>query len=103
MGGNGVSPVTGGKTVVILGGGAAFGAHQAGALEYLVESGIRPDAIIGSSVGILNALLYASGGCDKMRRAWMNLNSFRLLIGPSLLQNPLIGNSLMSMDRVVRW
>jgi NTE family protein len=91
------------KTVVILGGGAAFGAHQAGALEYLVESGIKPDAIIGSSVGIVNALLYAAGGCELMRKSWLEMNSLRLLIGPSLRHNPMLGNSLMSMGRMVSW
>jgi NTE family protein len=92
-----------GKTIVILGGGAAFGAHQAGALDYLVSSGVQPDAIIGSSVGIVNALLFASGGCDLMLRSWMSLNSLQVLLGPSLIRNPVLGNSVMSMDRMVRW
>lgn len=87
----------------ILGGGAAFGAHQAGALEYLTRSGVRPDAIIGSSVGIVNALLFASGGCDLMLEGWSKLNSLQVLLGPSLISNPILGNSLMSMDRMVRW
>ncbi len=90
-------------TVFILGGGAAFGAHQAGALDYLTRSGVRPDAIIGSSVGIVNALLYAADGCDLMLEGWSKLNSLRVLIGPSLTCNPLLGNSLMSMDRMVQW
>ena len=91
------------KTIVILGGGAAFGAHQAGALEYLYNSGVRPDVIIGSSVGIVNALLYAAGGCELMRSSWHNLNSLQVLFGPSLRHNPMVGNSLMSMSRMVQW
>ncbi|MFZ0888762.1 MAG: patatin-like phospholipase family protein, partial [Candidatus Binataceae bacterium] len=91
------------KTVFILGGGAAFGAHQAGALEQLTLSGIRPDAIIGSSVGIVNALSYVSGGCDLMIENWTEVNSAQVLIGPSLIHNPFLGNSLMSMDRMVGW
>ncbi len=87
----------------ILGGGAAFGAHQAGALDYLVRSGIRPDAIIGSSVGILNALFYAALGAERMIEPWSSINSLQVLAGPSLTKNPIIGNSLMSMDRMVRW
>ncbi len=87
----------------ILGGGAAFGAHQAGALDYLTSSGIRPDAIIGSSVGIVNALLYAARGVEGIIEAWNSMNSLQVLIGPSLTRNPIIGNSLMSMDRMVRW
>jgi predicted acylesterase/phospholipase RssA len=91
------------KRVFILGGGAAFGAHQAGALDHLISRGIVPDAIIGSSVGILNALLYASGGKDLTLKAWRELNSLQVLVGPSLTQNILLGNSLMSMDRLVSW
>ena len=91
------------KTVFILGGGAAFGAHQAGAIDYLAGKGIVPDAIIGSSVGILNALMYVSGGAALAMQSWRELNSIQVLIGPSLWHNPLIGNSLMSMDRLVRW
>lgn len=91
------------KRVFILGGGAAFGAHQAGALEQLTLSGIRPDALIGSSVGIVNALLYVGAGCKPMIENWTKINSARVLIGPSLIHNPFLGNSLMSMDRMVEW
>jgi NTE family protein len=89
--------------VFILGGGAALGAHQAGALDHLIGQGIVPDAIIGSSVGIVNALLYASGGVDLALKSWRELNSLQVLFGPSIFHNPLLGNSLMSMDRLVRW
>src|SRR6185437_15719700 len=91
------------KRGFILGGGAAFGAHQAGALDHRVSRGITPDAIIGSSVGIVNALLYASGGKELALKSWRELNSLQVLVGPSLTQNALIGNSLMSMDRLVSW
>jgi len=92
--------------VFILGGGAAFGAHQAGALDYLLRSEIRPDAIIGSSVGIINALFYAANGAngaEAVLEAWNSMNSLQLLLGPSLTKNPIVGNSLMSMDRLTRW
>ena len=44
-----------GKRVFILGGGAALGAHQVGAMKLLEQEGIRPDAIVGSSIGVVNA------------------------------------------------
>src|SRR2546427_6071264 len=50
------------KRVFILGGGAALGAHHVGALKLLEERGIVPDAIIGSSIGCINACCYGSGG-----------------------------------------
>jgi len=59
------------KRVFILGGGASLGAHQVGAIKRLEEEGITPDAIVGSSIGVINACLYASGGVENMERAWL--------------------------------
>lgn len=43
------------RRIFILGGGASLGAHQVGALRYLEEQGIRPDAIVGSSIGVVGS------------------------------------------------
>lgn len=45
---------------VVLGGGGALGAYQAGALLGLLEVGIVPDALYGCSAGALNAAFLAS-------------------------------------------
>ena len=34
------------RRVFILGGGASLGAHQVGAMRYLAEQGVTPDAIV---------------------------------------------------------
>lgn len=47
------------RTHVVLGGGAAMGAFQAGTLLALFESGVRPEAFHGSSVGAMNAVFLA--------------------------------------------
>ncbi|MGY2128360.1 patatin-like phospholipase family protein [Blastococcus sp. SYSU DS0617] len=47
------------RTHVVLGGGAAMGAFQAGALVALLEAGVRPDQFHGSSVGAMNAVFLA--------------------------------------------
>ncbi|MGY1604068.1 patatin-like phospholipase family protein [Geodermatophilus sp. SYSU D00815] len=47
------------RTHVVLGGGAAMGAFQAGALLALLEAGIRVDLLHGTSAGALNALFLA--------------------------------------------
>lgn len=44
----------------VLSGGGPFGAVQAGILEALLESGIVPDHIVGTSVGALNGVFLAS-------------------------------------------
>lgn len=92
----------GARTVFILGGGAALGAHQVGALRYLDEQGIRPDAIVGSSIGVVNGCLYASGGVDDVERAWLDFPRMTQVFRPSLRHNPITGLSLFSMEPLAR-
>lgn len=49
-----------GRTLMVLGGGGALGAYQAGALLALAEQGVLPDALFGCSAGALNAAFLAS-------------------------------------------
>jgi predicted acylesterase/phospholipase RssA len=86
------------KRVFILGGGASLGAHQVGAIRHLDEHGIRPDAIVGSSIGVVNACLYATGGPEAMERAWLGFRTGPAVFRPSLRHNPITGLSLFSMD-----
>ena len=86
------------KRVFILGGGASLGAHQVGAIKRLTEQGITPDAIVGSSIGVINACLYASGGVENMEQAWMSFPSVTKMFRPSLRDNPIAGLSLFSME-----
>ena len=88
------------KRVFILGGGAALGAHHVGALRLLEEQGIVPDAIIGSSIGVVNACCYGSGGVAQLESAWKDFSSLPRIFSPSLRHNPLLGVSLFSMDRL---
>ncbi len=90
------------KRVFILGGGASLGAHQVGALKYLEEQGIAPDAIVGSSIGVVNACLYASGGVANMERAWTEFPSVATMFRPGLRDNPITGLSLFSMEPLAR-
>jgi NTE family protein len=46
-----------GRIVVVLQGGGALGAYQAGVYHALHESGIEPDWLIGTSIGAINAAL----------------------------------------------
>jgi NTE family protein len=48
-----------GQIVLVLQGGGALGAYQAGVYEALHEAGIEPDWIIGTSIGAINASLIA--------------------------------------------
>ena len=48
-----------GQVVLVLQGGGALGAYQAGVYEALHEAGIEPDWVIGTSIGAINASLIA--------------------------------------------
>jgi NTE family protein len=86
------------RRVFILGGGASLGAHQVGALRYLEEQGIRPDAIVGSSIGVVNACIYASGGVESLEDAWRSVKIGVTDFRPSLRHNPVTGLSFASID-----
>ena len=47
------------RVALVLQGGGALGAYQAGVYEALNEAGIEPDWIIGTSIGAINAALIA--------------------------------------------
>jgi predicted acylesterase/phospholipase RssA len=57
---------------LVLSGGGLFGAWQAGAWSALAER-IRPDLIVGASVGSLNGYLIAGGASpDDLRGLWLD-------------------------------
>jgi NTE family protein len=50
---------TAGTTAFVLAGGGSFGAIQVGMLHELVANGVKPDFVVGSSVGALNGAYFA--------------------------------------------
>ncbi|HWD51439.1 MAG TPA: patatin-like phospholipase family protein [Acidimicrobiales bacterium] len=66
-----------GQTAFVLGGGGSLGAVQAGMLYALFEAGIRPDFIVGTSIGSLNGA-YLSGhfdlqGIESLSELWSSV------------------------------
>ncbi|WP_372594338.1 patatin-like phospholipase family protein [Actinotalea sp.] len=60
----------------VLGGGASLGAVQVGMLEALEEIGLRPDLVVGTSVGALNGAVLAErpdGAVTRLRTVWGEL------------------------------
>ena len=49
-----------GQIVLVLQGGGALGAYQAGVYEAMAEAGIHPDWIAGISIGAINAAIIAA-------------------------------------------
>lgn len=68
-----------GQIVLVLQGGGALGAYQAGVYQGLSEAGIEPDWVIGTSIGAINAALIAGNKpADRMTRLhefWDRLRS----------------------------
>jgi NTE family protein len=61
------------KTAFVLGGGGMLGAHEVGMLRALSQAGIRPDVIVGTSVGALNGAFVAAdpvGAAARLARMW---------------------------------
>jgi len=53
------------QTVLVLQGGGALGAYQAGVYHALHEHGVDPDWIVGTSIGAINASLIAGNPREK--------------------------------------
>lgn len=67
-----------GQVVLVLQGGGALGAYQAGVYEAMHEAGIEPDWVIGTSIGAINAALVAGNPAprrvDRLRAFWDGLS-----------------------------
>ena len=65
------------KTAFVLAGGGSLGSVQVGMLLALEAHGIKPDLIVGSSVGAINGAYYAGAptaeGIERLRRIWIGL------------------------------
>ena len=56
-----IPPAAGPRTILVLGGGGMKGIAHIGVWKALEESGIRPDAIVGTSIGALIGACLAGG------------------------------------------
>ena len=67
------------RVALVLQGGGALGAYQAGVYEALAESGIQPDWIAGISIGGINAAIIAGNPpnmrVDRLREFWTHVTS----------------------------
>jgi NTE family protein len=67
------------RTVLVLQGGGALGAYQAGVYEGMVEQGFAPDWVTGVSIGAINGALIAGNPVERrlerLREFWDRLSS----------------------------
>ncbi|MCB0979681.1 MAG: patatin-like phospholipase family protein [Ilumatobacteraceae bacterium] len=64
------------QVAFVLGGGGKWGAVEVGMLRALVERGIRPDVVLGCSIGAINGAWFAAdptaAGVDAMQAFWQH-------------------------------
>jgi NTE family protein len=72
----------------VLGGGGVLGAHEVGMLRALAERDIRPDMILGTSVGAINGAFFAAEptleGVKRLSELWRESNWSERSPGASL-------------------
>ena len=76
------------KIGLVLSGGGAKGAYQAGVVKALSELDTQVDMVAGASIGALNAAILASSsslkeGAEKMEELWMTLSDFKVTARPA--------------------
>lgn len=63
------------ETAFVLGGGGVLGAHEVGMLRALADHGVRPDLILGTSIGAVNGAFFAAdptpAGVDRLTEVWV--------------------------------
>lgn len=72
------------RLAFVLSGGGARGAFQAGAMKALFENNIRPEILVGTSIGAINAAFLAvhginSSSIERLIQTWMESASMDLL------------------------
>jgi NTE family protein len=71
-------PALPGRVVLVMQGGGAPGAYEAGAYQALHEAGIEPDWVIGTSIGAINGAIIAgnkaSDRVEKLKQFWEGLD-----------------------------
>jgi NTE family protein len=77
-----------GGTAFVLGGGGVLGAAEVGMLQALIERDIRPDLIVGTSVGAINGALVAAdpapSAVDRLRGVWEEMAAHGIFAGSVL-------------------
>ena len=75
------------KVAFVLGGGGVLGAVQVGMLRALLERGIRPDLVVGTSIGAINGAIIAADvdrSLERLEHAWTSSDARVLTTGMGL-------------------
>jgi len=92
-------------SVLVLQGGGALGAYQAGVYQGMAERGFAPDWIAGVSIGAINATLIAGNPperrLERLREFWERVSSGLPLIVPAQLDLVRLASARLNATAVV--
>lgn len=74
-------------TAFVLGGGGVLGASEVGALRALLEAGIHPDLVLGTSIGAVNGAIVASDparAVEELTDVWTSLSASEVWSGSTV-------------------
>ncbi|HME27468.1 MAG TPA: patatin-like phospholipase family protein [Acetobacteraceae bacterium] len=90
------------RIVLVLQGGGALGAYQAGTYQALHEAGLEPDWVIGTSIGAINGSIIAGNAVEdrltKLQAFWQRMTIDGIVGIWSTL--PMVGPALASWGTV---
>src|SRR5471032_171834 len=76
---------------LLLQGGGALGAYQAGVYQALSEAGLEPDWVAGISIGAINAAIIAGNSpaerLQKLREFWESITQTALPYSPAAFES----------------
>lgn len=96
------------KLALVLSGGGALGSVQVGVLQALLEGGVRPDLVVGTSVGALNGAWIAhkpdTDGTRRLGGVWRTLRADTVFTGGRrrALLRLLLGRDHLFSDKGIR-
>ncbi|WP_243792368.1 patatin-like phospholipase family protein [Saccharopolyspora gloriosae] len=98
------------RTAWVMPGGSTFGAIQAGLATALFEADVKPDLLVGTSAGSLNAAWLArepsKRGASKLRELWRSMRRSDIFpLQPTRFLAGKLGitNHLMASSGLARW
>jgi NTE family protein len=95
------------EVAFVLGGGGVLGAHEVGMLRALAKHEIRPDIVLGTSIGAVNGAFFAADptaeGVNRLSELWNGSNNRDLFGGVFLRRISTLartGTHLQSLDEL---
>ena len=95
------------EVAFVLGGGGVLGAHEVGMLHALAERSIKPDIVLGTSIGAINGAMFAADptveGVERLGRLWDDSNLAGVSAGALLRRVTTLartGTHLQSLEEV---